>query len=493
MVIVMIINLWTVPLLLRALGQSDYGLYQLVAGVITMLTFINASMTISTQRYMSVAMGQSDCETRLNSIYNVSLLLHLIIGVAIVVILEILTPFLFDGFLNIEPERLEAAIWIYELLIVSTFVTIISVPFDAAINAYENMAVFAIISIIDALLRLAIAIALPYLTGDLLIVYGAGMALISILNALMKYGYTHTHYKNMFWDRSSLDKQTFKDMFGFAGWNVFGSLAVVGRNQGIAIVLNKFFGTIINASYGIANQISALINYFSVTLQKSINPQLMKSEGMNNRERMLKISFLSSKYSVLIMLLLIIPLIIEMPYVLNLWLHDDVPEYTIPFARLTLIVSVIYQLSAGLMSAIQSTGKIRAYQLSIGTIILLNIPISVIILYIWSNPLIIYVVMIIIEIVCLIVRIGFAVILVKADWLSFCAKIVLPLTIITFISGICVYAVAHFFNSSLLILLGEYIINAIVICFISWFFLFSLEEKQYISNLISLTHNKTWL
>ena len=127
MVIVMIINLWTVPLLLRALGQSDYGLYQLVAGVITMLTFINASMTISTQRYMSVAMGQSDCETRLNSIYNVSLLLHLIIGVAIVVILEILTPFLFDGFLNIEPERLEAAIWIYELLIVSTFVTIISV------------------------------------------------------------------------------------------------------------------------------------------------------------------------------------------------------------------------------------------------------------------------------------------------------------------------------------------------------------------------------
>ena len=148
------------------------------------------------------------------------------------------------------------------------------------------------------------------------------MAAIALLNIVMKYGYTRKKYPVMYPCMSSIDKATFKEMFGFAGWNTFGSLAIVGRNQGIAIVLNKFFGTIINASYGIANQINGLITYFSATLQKSINPQLMISEGMQNRERMLKIAFMSSKYSVLITLLLVIPLIIEMPYILELWLSS---------------------------------------------------------------------------------------------------------------------------------------------------------------------------
>lgn len=484
MLVVMAINLWTVPLLLRALGQSDYGLYQLVAGVITMLTFINAAMTISTQRYMSVAMGQNDNESRLNTIYNVSILLHLAIGIGIVIILEVLTPLLFHGFLNIEPDRIGAAEWIYQFLIVSTFFTILSVPFDAELNAYENMLVFAIISIIDAVLRLAIALALPYLNGDLLIIYGAGMAGIAILNAALKYGYTRKKYKVMYPCLNSLDKTTFKEMFSFAGWNTFGSLAIVGRNQGIAIVLNKFFGTIINASYGIANQINGLITYFSATLQKSINPQLMISEGMQNRDRMLKIAFMSSKYSVLITLLLIIPLIIEMPYILELWLHD-VPDYTIPFTRLTLIVSIIHQMSAGLMSAIQSSGKIRTYQITMGVIILLNIPISIVILLFWENPIIVYWTMILIEIICLFVRIIFAHHLTNADWKYFCYKIILPLCFVSIISIIGVETISYFMPSSIWLIIVEYILTFILVGALSWIWLLSNEEKKYIANIIS--------
>ena len=201
----MLVNLWTVPLLLRALGQNDYGLYQLVAGVITMLTFINAAMTISTQRYMSVAMGEKNGEEKLNTIYNVSLILHLLIGIVIVVALEILTPFLFHGFLNIEPDRITAAEWIYQFLIISTFFTILSVPFDAELNAYENMAVFAIISILDSLLRLALVLVLPYMAGDLLIIYGIGMASIAILNTFIKYVYTRYRYKDMYACKNNFD------------------------------------------------------------------------------------------------------------------------------------------------------------------------------------------------------------------------------------------------------------------------------------------------
>ena len=487
-VIVIIINLWTVPLLLRALGQSDYGLYQLVAGVIAMLSFLNAAMTVSTQRYMSVTMGEKD-ETKLNVIYNVSIILHLLIGLGIVIILELCAPFLFSGFLNIQEGRITAAEWIYQFLIVSTFFAILAVPFDAVLNAHENMIVFAIITIAEVILKLVLVFLIPFLSGDALIIYGGGWALITIGGVAAKYIYTRLKYRNLVPNYHLFDKQIFKEMFSFAGWNTFGSLAVISRNQGIAIVLNKFFGTIINASYGIANQISGLINYFSATLQKSINPQLMKSEGMKNRDRMLKIAFMSSKYSVLITLLLIIPLIVDMPYILRLWLHDF-PEYTIPFARLTLIVSIIYQTSAGLMSAIQSSGRIRAYQLTMGIIILLDIPLSIIALYVWNNPLVVYAIMIIIEIVCLIVRICFAANLVEADWLTFCTKIVMPLGLVSLVSGLCVYSVAHYLGSSLLVLMGEYIINGIVICSISWFILLSTEEKQYIINLIPLKHKE---
>ena len=481
--VVMVINLWTVPLLLRALGQSDYGLYQLVAGVITMLTFINAAMTISTQRYMSVAMGKSDHAAQLNAIYNVSLLLHLIIGIGLTVVLELLTPFLFHGFLNIEPGRIGAAEWTYQFLIISTFFTILSVPFDAELNAYENMTVFAIISIIDAVLRLGIALALPYFSGDLLILYGAGMAAIALLNIVMKYGYTRKKYPVMYPCMSSINKATFKEMFGFAGWNTFGSLAIVGRNQGIAIVLNKFFGTIINASYGIANQINGLITYFSATLQKSINPQLMISEGMQNRERMLKIAFMSSKYSVLITLLLVIPLIIEMPYILELWLHE-VPAYTVAFTRLTLIASIIYQLSAGLMSAIQSTGKIRTYQITMGVLLLLNIPISIVLLFYWKNPEVAFWTMILIEIICLFVRIAFAYRLTQADWKYFCRSILLPLGVTTLVCFMGIGAFAYITPSSIGLILVEYILSFIIIGALSWLWLLSNEEKNYILDMV---------
>ncbi len=485
----MVVNLWTVPLLLQTLGHSDYGLYQLIAGTITMLSFLNVAMTGSTQRYMSVTMGKNGNEKQLNTIYNVSIVMHFLIGLVIVIILESCTPILFNGFLNIPPERVTTAEIIYQFLIVSTFFTIIAVPFDAVLNAYENMVVFAIISIIDALLKLSIAFSLTLLSGDRLIIYGIGMAGIAVFNTMAKYIYTRKKYKIMSPDIHCFNKNIFKDMLRFAGWTTYGSLAFVCRNQGIAIVLNKFFGTIINASYGIANQINGLVTYFSATLQKSINPQLMKSEGMQDRQRMLNIAFMASKYTVLITLILIVPLIVEMPFIMHVWLKN-VPQYAVTFAILTLVVSIINQSTAGLMSAIQSSGRIKNYQLAVGTIEILNIPVSAIVIYAWRNPIYVYAVMIIIEIICTGLRIAFASKIVQADWKQFCKHILLPLTLIALMSSFMIYICSRFFSPSIISIILEYIISSSIIIGLAWIWLFGEEEKTYIINLLPTVQKK---
>ncbi|MBR1877731.1 MAG: oligosaccharide flippase family protein [Paludibacteraceae bacterium] len=488
--IVMLVNLWTVPLLLRALGQNDYGLYQLVAGVITMLTFINAAMTISTQRYMSVAMGEKNGEEKLNTIYNVSLILHLLIGIVIVVALEILTPFLFHGFLNIEPDRITAAEWIYQFLIISTFFTILSVPFDAELNAYENMAVFAIISILDSLLRLALVLVLPYMAGDLLIIYGIGMASIAILNTFIKYVYTRKRYKDMYPCKNHFDKKTFKEMFGFAGWNTFSAFAMTGRNQGIAIILNLFLGTIVNAAYGIANQINSLLMYLSATLRKSYNPQLMKSVGMNDNDRMLRFAFSLSKMSVLAVAITSIPLLIEMPYVLSLWLGDNIPENTIEFSRYILILSILYQFSSGLMSAIQSHGIIRNYTLTMGFILLMNLPLTYLLLWFGCPAYYAIIGMILIEIICLVARLCYAHSLCQLPILNFIKQIILPISIITIASSVLLLSITYFIPSSFVRLSIICCLDILLFLPLSYYFVFSEEERQSIVRLISPITNR---
>lgn len=371
----MAIALVSVPLVLHALGASDYGLYNLVAGVVAMLSFLNNSMTVSSQRYMSVAMGE-DNEQKVNIIYNTSFALHLALGLLIVLAFEVVGIFAIDK-LNIDPDRMWCAKIIFQFLILSTFSKIVSVPFDALMNAKEDMLPFSVIELIDSVLMLLTAFTIQYFSGDKLIYYGFCVAGIAVLTFFMKYGWCRYAYKEY---RIRLnqykDQLQTKAMLGFTGWNLFGGLAMMGRNQGVAVIINLFLGTVANAAYGVANQINGALGHFSSTFQKAINPQLMKSEGMQNRERMLRISFISSKFSVLALSLFAVPLITEMEEVLNIWLKNDIPPFTLRLSQLILILSIVYQYSVGIMSAIQATGKIRNYQIIMGLILLLNVPIA---------------------------------------------------------------------------------------------------------------------
>lgn len=472
-----VLSLWTVPIVLHGLGASDYGLYALVAGVIALLTFLRTAMSSSTQRYLSVSLGEGDMQ-KMNALFNSAVMLHLLFGIAIVVILEALTPFLFGHFLNIAPERMFAGKVIYQALLASMFLAIMVVPLDAELNAYENMPVFAIIEIMDAVLKLAVASTLQFISSDRLIWYGTCLTIIPILNVSIKYLYTRNKYKDLYLTRKYLwNPPMMRQMFSFIGWNTFGALAIIGRNQGLAIILNLFYGTIMNAAYGIANQINSVMGYFSQTLRKSIHPQLMQSEGKGDRARMLRLVFTSSKFSVLVLVVIAIPLIVELPLVLKMWL-TNVPDYALEFTQWILVASMVYQMSAGLMAGILSVGKVKIYQIVISILMLLNLPLSYILLKLGYEPYWIIIGMLICEILTLIARLAFSRKLIGLQVGRFCLQVILPLLIIMGVNWGILKGMTHLVETSIWRVLLNSALSILIVGTSSWAILFNRIEKD---------------
>ena len=382
--VVMGISLYSVRLILSALGVSDFGIFSLVAGIIAMLSFLNSAMTASTQRYLSFHQGTNDFEMQ-KKVFTNSWVLHLAIGAIVVVLLLLLTPFLFDGFLNIPADRIVAAKTVYYFMAVSVFFTIISVPFTASINAHENMTWIAVVNIIESIFRLGIALSLVwFIQAERLIMYGLFMALLSFVSFMLYAVFCLKKYNECNIKRYQIDKPLIKELTSFAGWNMFGALCGVGRAQGLAVILNIFFGTIVNAAYAVAVQVSAAASFFSQSMLRALNPQIMQSEGMNDRERMLRLSMMASKFGFFLFAIIAIPAIFEMPAILELWLKN-VPEYAVAFCSLFLIVTLTNQITIGLQSAIQAVGKIKVYQTAVGGVLLLNLPIALLLLR-WGFP-----------------------------------------------------------------------------------------------------------
>ncbi|TCK84940.1 MATE family efflux transporter [Albibacterium bauzanense] len=379
MLITMGITLYSTRLVLNTLGSTDYGIFNLLAGIITMLSFLNTAMATSTQRYLSFYQGTDNISMQ-KRIFTNSFFLHIIIGGVIVLILEILGLFLFDGVLNIPQNRIEQAKIIYHFMSLTVFFTIITVPFTGTLIANENMLWIAIVNILETLLKLIIAISLYYVTFDKLVFYGFFTAGISIISFFLFSVYCFRRYKECTFKRVfNVDKTLIKELSFFASWNLFGTFCGLGRNQGLGILMNLFYGVIINTSYGIANQVSGQLKFFSATLLQAINPQIMKSEGADDRERMLRLSMIGSKFSFFLLALFAIPCIFEMEQILQLWLKN-VPEYAVVFCDLILIATLVNQLTIGLQSAFQATGKVKVYQAIVGTILLFNLPFSYILL-----------------------------------------------------------------------------------------------------------------
>lgn len=480
-VVLLIISLVSVPIVLGALGEIDYGLYNLVAGIIAMLSFLNTSMAISTQRFLSVTIGERNPE-RLNAIMNNSITLHFIIGVVIVILFEIGYFVFFGGHLNIDETRLRAAQTIYQALVVSTFFTVLLVPFQAIMNAKEHMITLSVFGLIDSLLKFGLALSIVFVTFDKLIYYGVGIALITMVLAFIEILYVKIHYNDINIKPTKYNNlQLLKQLSGFAGWNTFGAIATIGRNQGIAIIMNLFYGPIANAAYGIANQINGALSYFSTSFQSALNPQLMQSEGMKDRERLLRISLLSSKISVFVVALFAIPLIIEMNYVLKLWLRE-VPQYTLILSQLILCSLMVLQYSVGLMSAIQAHGDIKYYFIIISALILLNIPVSYFLLSYGFEVYYCIVVFIVFEFFSLCARLVLAKVYVGLMPIEFLKKVILPTMTCMILAFAPAYICHLSMQESIVRLVLVSLIYLFVYLMVSWFFLFDDAIKAVIKN-----------
>jgi Na+-driven multidrug efflux pump len=376
LIITTIINLYLTRVVLSVLGIDDFGIYSLIAGVINLLAFLSTSLMSATQRYMSVSIGQGDF-SYLRRIFSISVKLHWLLAGIIFVVLEVLAPVLFGGVFNILPDRVVAAKIVYQIMILSVVCTIIATPYNAALNAHEHLWFLAIVETITGFIKFGLIFVLSK-ASDTLIFYPIWLLMATIVNCVIKIIWCRMKYVEIY-DKTQVQIKDniplIKEMGGYIGWNSLSSFAVVGRDQGTAIVLNIFFTTAINGVVGIANQVRSLLAYFSQMLTTSITPQIMKSKGEKNNEKLLYLSVFACKLSFALAATLALPILLNLEFMLNVWLKN-VPEYTLIYCRLAIIAFLIVQLYPGLVRAVLADGNIKNYQIVISVLLLLPLAIS---------------------------------------------------------------------------------------------------------------------
>ena len=491
MAITVFSSLYATRLVLAALGANDFGIFALVAGLISMLVFLNSAMSISSQRFMSFAKGKQDLQEE-KSVFNISTVLHIIIAFIVVVFLELLGPYLFDNVLTIDPDRIATAKLIYQFMILSTFFSILAVPYDAVINANEDMLFVAILGIFESFFKLGIAIYITNIVGDKLIVYGYTMATLAIIIMFIKLIYSYRKYEEVTINLNKyFDKRLFKKMYTFAGYTFIGNSTQMIMSYGQGIVLNIFFGTIVNAAQGIVGQVSGQLGAFALTMSKALNPMIMKSEGSGNRQLMLEASFTGTKISFFLLIFFYVPVIIEMDTIFSYWLVT-VPEYVIIFGKLLLFRNLIEQLYITLYASILSVGNIKSFQVYNAVLNLFPLPIAYLFFTLGYSPVSIYIIFIFYSLFQGAIYIYYAKkecgMSIRLYFQDVVYKSIMPSLIIFLI----VFFVHMLFNDELSRLGAVMFTNFFTFLFVIWFFGLTTNEKEFIFQLVLKMKKKVY-
>lgn len=361
-IINMVLSLYSTRLILLALGVDDYGIYTLLAGFVSMLSFITTALVRTTQRFMSVSQGKND-NNLMKQVFSNCLLLHVFIALSVVGIFEFIGLFLFDGFLNIPVDRMDAGKFVYQCVILVLLISVIAAPFRALLVSHENIVYTSVIDVCDGILKVAAAIFLQYATFDKLELYGLFLISIQIFNILAFSIYDFVKYKECSLPRFSyLNRGFLMSVGGFAGWNIYNTACVVGRNQGIAIVINRFFSAAINSAYGLSFQISGCVGFISQSLKNAIAPQAMKAYGSGDTDRLMKFALIENKLAFTLLASVSVPVIFEMSTLLELWLKV-IPDHSVLFARMIMIASLADVLTTGYATANLAIGKLKLFSL----------------------------------------------------------------------------------------------------------------------------------
>ena len=401
MLYTMVISLYTSRVVLHALGAVDYGIYSVVGGIIYMLSFVNGGIVSATQRYITFEVARNN-EKQLKKVFTTSIQIVTLISVVVILLGETIGLWFLNEKMIIPEDREYAAFWVYQCSIVICVISILSIPYNADIIAHERMSAFAYISIVEISLKLLIVFLLNVINADKLIVYALLMLIVQLLIRFIYVCYCHRMFEETKFEWI-FDCKLFKEMVSFIGWSFWGGLATVLSSHGLNMMLNIFFGPIVNAARGISVQVQGTIQQFVSNFQVAINPQITKNYALGNLPQMHNLMFRSARLSFFLLFILALPVLLETSYILTIWLKD-VPENTVIFTKIMLITSLLFTAANPCVIANQATGKVKIYQTVVGGTLLLNLPISYVVLKLGAPAYSVFIVQLGVDIVAQIER-----------------------------------------------------------------------------------------
>lgn len=482
MVFVLFVSLYTSRVFLNVLGIEDYGISNVVAGFVSMFSFLNTSLANAIQRFYNAEQGKNGKEG-ITLVYNASLVIQGVIALCVVVLLESVGLWYLYEKMVIPAGRFDVAFWLYQFSTISAATVIMQSPFTAAIMAYERMNAYAIISILEVVLKLGFAFALPYISVDRLLMYGAFYMVLSILNFLLYFIYSKKEFKELQY-HPRYNKSMFKDMISFSGWNLCGTFACMTREQGLNMVLNLFFGPVVNAARGVAYQVSGALQSFVSNLSLAAKPQMVQSFATGDSYRTIKLMYTMSKLSFIFLFVLSVPIILNIDYILHLWLGNVVPDHAANFVVLVIITNFINNLNAPLSNVVYATGQMRNYEITFSVINILIIPISFIVLKLGAPAeaaFLVYLIMaIFVQVGCL-----FVIRTLVAISLRYYVKaLILPIAIVACITSPLMYGIHYLLPNNLICIGLEYIVVTFLASVLFYYVALDAAEKSVLNKII---------
>ena len=482
MILVMAATLFTTRIVLKNLGVEDYGIYNVVAGFVTMLAFLNSAMASASQRFLSFELGISD-EKKVNLVFCQSVIIHFIIATIVLLLAETIGLWFVYNKLTIPDDRFNAAMWVYQIAIFSFLFQIINVPYHASIIAHEKMNIYAWVSILDVALKLGIAYAISVTPYDALISYSILILLTNVVMFLFYKIYCNRHFKECIF-HFRIDKTKFNEMLSFAGWNIIGNMAFTLRNQGSNILLNMFFGPAVNAARGVAHQVDSAVEQFVTNFQTASNPQIVKSYAQEQYDDTLRLVSQCSKFSFFLTILLGLPIIFQVDFILSIWL-TEVPQYTAIFVWLILLNGIIDSPSKALKTYIKATGKVKWYMIIQGGFYLLALPVIYIFLKKGYSPVSSVIILVVFTFLGTFLRLFLVRGVANGFSISyFSQKVLLPSTFVGLVAtGLCFEYSKLLPTTSFLWLLINSMAMILIIGIVVWLLGINDGEKTYILNL----------
>lgn len=482
MAVKMLIGLYTVRVVLHALGAEDYGIYNVVGGFVTMFTFVTSSLVSASQRFFAYAIGKNDFGL-LNRYFNTAIISFLLISIIAACTIEIIGYWFVNYKLVIPTNRLSAASWILHFSILAFAVRILAVPFSALLVAHEKMFAYALIHVLDSLLLLGVAFMILNVHFDRLKFYAFCMFAIALVNSTMYIFLCRHSYRESSTINFVIERPLLKELLNYCSLYMLGTMALVVRSQGINIMLNIFFNPTVNAARAIAYQINNAINQFVNSFYQAVRPQITKLVAVDEKDKMLSLVISTSVISYLLMSLIAIPLLVEMPFVLSFWL-GNVPKYTIIFSRLVIVTAMVDTLGNPLTTAVCASGNIRNFQVLTGMLLMLNLPISYFLLLVWSQPYLVFYVSIGMSIVVLFARLLFMKHMYGMQLIPYFYEVFLKMLFITILALILSYLLTLIFSASVLGHMMVILLSLIIILLLSWFWGMKKTQRDFVQNII---------